>query len=180
MDFHVLDPMGPVLLTPRIFSDKRGYFMETFRQSDFEAHCGKYQFVQDNQSKSVQHVLRGLHYQLIHPQGKLVRVFKGQIIDAAIDLRQFSPNFGKFYLVQLDDEKCQSLWIPPGFAHGFYVKSPVAEFVYKCTAYYDPDDEYCIIWNDPDLNIPWPIKEPPILSDKDLKGCHFKEAQIYS
>lgn len=180
MEFHALDPMGPVLLTPHILSDKRGYFMETFRQSDFEAHCGKYQFVQDNQSKSAQHVLRGLHYQLNHPQGKLVRVFKGQIVDVVVDLRQFSPNFGKYYLVPLDDEKCQSLWIPPGYAHGFYVKSPVAEFVYKCTAYYDPGDEYCIIWDDPDLNIPWPTTDQPILSDKDLRGRHFKEAAIYT
>ncbi|MDE5833326.1 MAG: dTDP-4-dehydrorhamnose 3,5-epimerase [Desulfovibrio sp.] len=181
MDFEYLAENGPVLLVPRVFGDERGYFMETFRQNEFEAHCGRYEFVQDNQSLSQRRVLRGLHYQLNHPQGKLVRVIMGRVYDVAVDLRASSPDFGRCYGVVLDNIEHKSLWVPPGFAHGFYVLSDKAEFVYKCTAYYDPADERSLIWNDPTVNVDWPLEgEIPILSAKDEKGLPWDKADKYS
>lgn len=174
MEFQTLDPNGPVLLIPKVFEDQRGYFMETFRQADFERHCGNYNFVQDNQSKSAGNVLRGLHFQRRHPQGKLVRVISGTVFDVVVDLRAGSPNFGKNYSVILDEENRHIFWAPPGFAHGFYVLSNAAEFAYKCTDYYAPEDEYCVRWDDPDLAISWPLAgKPPILSAKDQRGESF-------
>lgn len=180
MQFDILAPNGPVLMTPRKISDGRGYFMETFRQNEFEQHCGLWQFVQDNQSKSKKNVLRGLHYQYRHPQGKLVRVISGTVFDVAVDLRKSSPNLGRNYGVVLDDVKSQLFWIPPGFAHGFLVLSESAEFVYKCTDYYDPEDEMCVRWDDADLKINWPINEKPLLSAKDLAGEDFMNCNLYN
>lgn len=178
MEFEFLDPDGPVVLIPKIFRDCRGYFMETFRENEFREQCGNYSFVQDNQSKSSRNVLRGLHYQYKHPQGKLVRVISGNVLDVCVDLRKESKFFGKVYKVELDTEKSRQLWVPPGFAHGFLVFSDTAEFVYKCTDYYAPGDEYTLLWNDPDLVIDWPCKDP-ILSDKDLDGHLFKDCLYF-
>lgn len=176
MEFDILAPNGPVVLTPRIFGDQRGYFLETFRQNEFETHCGKFSFVQDNQSKSAGGVLRGLHYQLQHPQGKLVRVLSGRVFDVAVDLRQSSPAFGQCYGIELDDISHREFWIPPGFAHGFFVISTEAIFIYKCTDYYAPEFEHSLIWNDPTINVPWPLSgHTPLLSPKDLNGLSFAE-----
>lgn len=180
MEFKSLAESGPVLLIPKLFGDARGYFMETFRQNEFEAHCGKYEFVQDNQSSSRGRVLRGLHYQLNHPQGKLVRVIKGKVFDAAVDLRQSSPTFGRSWGVDLSAENHHIFWVPPGFAHGFLVLSDEAEFVYKCTDYYCPNDEHCLIWNDSTANVQWPITGiTPILSAKDEKGLPFDQCEKF-
>lgn len=176
MEFKILAPNGPVLMTPQLHGDARGYFMETFRQNEFEAHCGNFFFVQDNQSKSEGNVLRGLHYQLKHPQGKLVRVIQGQVFDVAVDLRKSSPNFGQTYTAFLSDMDHCIFWVPPGFAHGFFVLSEEAVFVYKCTDYYDPGDDHTLLWNDRHLNVPWPISgRCPILSRKDEAGLPFSE-----
>ena len=157
MEFTLLAPNGPCVMTPVVHGDERGFFMETFRQNEFEANVGPwYSFVQDNHSKSRQGVLRGLHYQLHSPQGKLVRVMQGTVFDVAVDLRQSSPTFGKSFGVTLDDQKHQMLWVPPGFAHGFLVLSETAEFVYKCTTYYAPNDEYSLRYDDPTVAIAWP------------------------
>ena len=158
-----------MLFTPTVFGDERGFFMETFRQSEFEAYCGNYQFVQDNHSKSKQGILRGLHYQLEKPQGKLVRVTQGEVFDVAVDLRESSTTFGQWVGVYLSAENKQMLWVPPGFAHGFYVTSEEAEFQYKCTDYYNPGDEYSLLWNDNIVNIDWPLMggKAPLLSTKD-------------
>lgn len=171
-----------VLLTPKVFGDERGFFMETFRQSEFEIHCGNYQFVQDNHSKSVQGILRGLHYQYKQPQGKLVRVTQGEVFDVAVDMRKSSPTFGQWVGVTLSEENKQLLWVPPGFAHGFYVTSETAEFQYKCTDYYAPGDEVSICWNDPHLAIEWPLVEgkAPQVSDKDADGVPLNEAPQFT
>lgn len=181
MEFRELAPNGPVVLAPRVFGDERGYFLETFRQNEFAAHCGNYDFVQDNQSKSSLAVLRGLHYQFRQPQGKLVRVIQGKVFDVAVDLRQTSPTFGRHFGVVLDAEKHCGFWVPPGFAHGFLVLSEQAVFVYKCTAYYAPDDEHCLLWNDPALGIDWPLAGlAPLLSAKDQAGLSFADCPKYS
>lgn len=180
MEFEILAPAGPVVLVPSVFRDERGYFMETFRQAEFESHCGHYDFVQDNQSKSRGNVLRGLHYQLKHPQGKLVRVISGRVFDVAVDIRRSSPYFGRAYAAVLDAKDSHIFWIPPGFAHGFYVIGEDAEFVYKCTAYYDPADERCLMWNDPTIRLKWPLMgNIPILSDKDAKGLPLAMCELY-
>lgn len=181
MDFTPLAIPDVVLLTPKVFSDERGFFMETFRQSDFEAHCGAYSFVQDNHSLSAHGILRGLHYQLEKPQGKLVRVTRGEVFDVAVDLRRSSPTFGRWVGATLSAENKQQLWVPPGFAHAFYVTSEEAEFQYKCTDYYNPGDEYCIRWDDPDLAIAWPLVggQPPRVSEKDGQGVAFNAAPSF-
>lgn len=180
MDYKILDIDGPVIMIPKVWGDERGYFMETFRQADFDAHCGKYRFIQDNQSRSHGGVLRGLHYQLKHPQGKLVRVIYGTVFDVAVDLRISSPYFGKTYCVGLSAELHNIFWVPPGFAHGFLVLGDEAEFVYKCTDYYFPEDEHCILWNDDKLQVPWPLDNMrPILSEKDQRGTSFGKASYY-
>lgn len=160
-----------VLIKPKVFGDERGFFMETFRQSEFEQHCGNHQFVQDNHSKSAHGILRGLHYQLGRPQGKLVRVTRGEVFDVAVDLRRSSPTFGRWVGEFLSEENKHQLWVPAGFAHGFLVTSQEAEFFYKCTDYYEPNDEHGLIWNDPTVGIDWPeIAGEPILSAKDRKA----------
>jgi len=172
MHYEKLAIPDVVLLTPKVFGDERGFFMETFRQSEFEKHCGEYTFVQDNHSKSKQGILRGLHYQLEKPQGKLVRVTQGEVYDVAVDLRESSPTFGQWVGVTLSSDNKQMLWVPPGFAHGFYVISEEAEFQYKCTDYYNPGDEYSLWWKESSLKIDWPLvnQEKPQLSIKDDEG----------
>jgi dTDP-4-dehydrorhamnose 3,5-epimerase len=178
MQYEKLAIPDVVLLTPKVFGDERGFFMETFRQAEFEQHCGDYTFVQDNHSLSTHGILRGLHYQLEKPQGKLVRVTRGEVFDVAVDLRQSSPTFGQWVGATLSAENKQLLWVPPGFAHAFYVTSDEAEFQYKCTDYYNPGDEYCIRWDDPTLAIDWPLVDgkPPRVSEKDGQGDSFVDA----
>lgn len=167
------------IIEPKTFGDNRGYFMETYSKRDFDNACIKYNFVQDNQSKSCKGVLRGLHYQIKHPQTKLVRVIKGEVFDVAVDLRKKSKTYGKWVGVLLSEENKKQLLIPRGFAHGFLVLSDIAEFVYKCDDFYYPNDEGGIIFNDPDINIDWPIIDSPIiLSDKDKNHPKFKQAKI--
>ncbi|NWN82905.1 MAG: dTDP-4-dehydrorhamnose 3,5-epimerase [Halomonas sp.] len=170
-----------VLLTPKVFGDERGFFMETFRQSEFEQHCGNVTFVQDNHSLSAHGILRGLHYQLEKPQGKLVRVTRGEVFDVAVDMRASSPTFGQWVGATLSAENKQLLWVPPGFAHAFYVVSDEAEFQYKCTDYYNPGDEYCLRWDDPTLAIDWPLVDgkAPRVSEKDGQGDSFVGAVTF-
>ncbi|XP_058809769.1 dTDP-4-dehydrorhamnose 3,5-epimerase-like [Phymastichus coffea] len=176
MQYEALTIPDVVLITPKLFEDERGFFFESFRQNEFEKHCGCYHFVQDNHSASSQGVLRGLHYQLKYPQGKLVRVTKGTVFDVAVDLRVNSDTYGHWVGRTLDDQNKQMLWVPPGFAHGFYVISEYAEFQYKCTEYYVPDDQYAIAWNDEDIGIIWPLsgESPLILSEKDKNAKEWK------
>lgn len=163
------------IIEPEVFGDERGFFMETWQQKKFEDLVTGYptQFVQDNHSKSKKGILRGLHYQTQNTQGKLVRVVKGEVFDVAVDIRKNSPTFGKWVGVFLSETNKHQLWVPEGFAHGFYVTSDEAEFVYKCTDYYNPAFERSIVWNDKTLNIDWPLKGEPLLSDKDRKGFDF-------
>ena len=179
MKYQPLAIADVILMTPKVFGDERGFFMETFRQNEFERHCGKYSFVQDNHSKSRRGILRGLHYRLKQPQGKLVRVTQGRVFDVAVDLRQDSPTFGDWVSVELSDENRQMLWVPPGFAHGFYVLSETAEFSYKCTDYYAPDDEYSLRFDDPSLAINWPLNGEPQLSEKDRQGLALTDCPTY-
>lgn len=181
MQYEKLAIPDVVLMTPQVFGDERGFFMETFRQSEFEEHCGDYAFVQDNHSKSAHGILRGLHYQYQQPQGKLVRVTRGEVFDVAVDMRKSSPTFGHWVGVMLSEQNKQMLWVPPGFAHGFYVTSEEAEFQYKCTDYYAPGDEITLCWYDPTLNIQWPLvsNQPPQLSSKDQQGLSFIDAPCF-
>ena len=181
MEYIPLAIPDVVLLKPKVFGDERGFFMETFRQTQFEQHCGHYPFVQENHSKSAHGILRGLHYQLRQPQGKLVRVTRGEVFDVAVDLRQSSPTFGQWVGEYLSEDNKHQLWVPPGFAHGFLVTSPEAEFFYKCTDYYAPDDEYGLIWNDPHIAIDWPeVENGPILSGKDSQAASFIDCVKFS
>lgn len=169
------------LLKPVIHGDSRGFFLESFRQSWFDERGVDVQFVQDNHSGSGRGVLRGLHYQLHEPQGKLVRVVRGEVYDVAVDLRRSSPTFGRYVGARLSAENGHQLWVPPGFGHGFYVLSDFAEFVYKCTAYYAPQHERSIIFDDPDIGIDWPIDVGgrPRLSDKDAAAPRLADAEVY-
>lgn len=168
---------GVTVVEPTVFGDNRGYFMETYQYEDFKAVGLDMVFVQDNQSKSKKGVLRGLHYQTRNSQGKLVRVIKGEVYDVAVDLRQNSETFGKYFGVLLSEENKKQFYIPEGFAHGFLVLSDEAEFVYKCTNYYDPTSEAGLMWNDPDIGIEWPMRDgmEVILSEKDKVHPSFKE-----
>jgi dTDP-4-dehydrorhamnose 3,5-epimerase len=170
-----------LLLEPTVFGDGRGFFFESFNQHVFETAIGhSIAFVQDNHSKSVQHVLRGLHYQLApKAQGKLVRVTSGQVLDVAVDLRASSPYFGRWVSAELSAENKHQLWIPAGFAHGFVVLSQSCEFLYKTTEYYSTAHERCIAWNDPTLNIDWRLQAEPVLSKKDQLGVLFKDAPYF-
>jgi len=170
-----------LLIEPQVFGDSRGFFMETWHAAKFAAAGLDFNFVQDNHSKSVRGTLRGLHYQIKKPQGKLVRVISGEVFDVAVDLRKSSPFFGRWVGEILSAENKKMLWVPPGFAHGFYVLSPEAEFVYKCTELYAPEHECCIRWEDPELGIVWPLlDQAPLLSAKDLAGVSLAEAELYS
>lgn len=167
-----------VIIEPKVFGDERGFFMETFRTDQFKQHCAMRDFIQENHSKSSKGVLRGLHYQIENTQGKLVRVIRGTVFDVAVDMRQESQTFGKWVGVELSAENKRQLWIPEGFAHGFYVMSNEAEFVYKCTDVYNPKAEISLRWDDPFLNIDWPIPSgaQPSLSLKDSEGYLFQDA----
>ena len=171
-----------ILMEPEVFGDHRGFFMETFREEDFQKNITRVSFVQDNHSKSTQGILRGLHYQIKHPQGKLVRVISGEVFDVAVDLRKTSAFFGRWTGTTLSAENNKILWIPPGFAHGFYVVSPEAEFIYKCTDYYAPEHERSILWNDPAIAVEWPIPPgtTPILSKKDTHALTLASAEVFT
>ena len=167
-----------LVLEPRIFTDARGFFFESFNAQTFAAATGlQRDFVQDNHTLSGKGVLRGLHYQVQQPQGKLVRVVRGAVFDVAVDIRKGSPTFGQWVGEELSEDNHRQLWVPPGFAHGFVVLSDAAEFLYKTTDYYAPQFERCIMWNDPTLDIDWPT-QLPILSDKDSKGQAFLSAEL--
>ncbi|EIK54991.1 dTDP-4-dehydrorhamnose 3,5-epimerase [Stutzerimonas stutzeri TS44] len=169
-----------LIIEPKVFGDERGFFYESFNAAAFEAATGlKRQFVQDNHSKSQRGVLRGLHYQIRQPQGKLVRVVAGEVFDVAVDLRQSSPSFGHWTGVRLSAENQRQLWIPEGFAHGFVVLSESAEFLYKTTDYYAPEHERSLLWNDPALGIEWPLDEAPQLSAKDIAGKLLRDAELF-
>lgn len=170
-----------LIVEPTVYGDDRGFFFESFNLNLWREKTGLTQtFVQHNHSRSAKGVLRGLHYQIRQPQGKLVRVVSGEVYDVAVDLRQNSPTFGKWVGDYLTEDNKRELWIPEGFAHGFVVLSDYAEFLYITTDFYAPEHERCIVWNDPDINIKWPIDFEPMLSEKDRKGCLLKDAEIYS
>ncbi|MGE6321661.1 dTDP-4-dehydrorhamnose 3,5-epimerase [Pseudomonas oryzihabitans] len=163
------------LIEPKVFGDDRGFFLESFQAERYAEQAGiTLAFVQDNHSRSARNVLRGLHFQRSKPQGKLVRVVRGEVLDVAVDIRRGSPTFGNVVAEILSEDNKRQLWIPPGLAHGFVVLSETADFEYKCTDYYDPSDEGSLIWNDPDLNIDWRVTDP-ILSSKDAQGLRLAE-----
>lgn len=170
-----------LVLEPRVFGDERGFFFESFNQRDFEQATGLQgvQFVQDNHSKSAQGVLRGLHYQILHPQGKLVRVVQGQVFDVAVDMRRASPTFGRWVAEVLSADNKKQMWVPPGFAHGFLVLSPTAEFLYKTTDYWYPQHERSVLWSDPQLAIAWPLAGQPLLAAKDAAAPAFGHAETF-
>jgi dTDP-4-dehydrorhamnose 3,5-epimerase len=168
------DVAGAVIIEPKVFGDERGFFLETFQAERYKELAGiELDFVQDNHSRSAKNVLRGLHFQKTRPQGKLVRVVRGEVFDVAVDIRKGSPTYGQWAGVYLTEENKRQFWVPPGLAHGFVVLSDVADFEYKCTDYYDPSDEGCLIWNDPTVAIEWPEGIEPILSGKDALGDLF-------
>lgn len=169
-----------LVLAPKVFGDARGFFFESFNARDFAQATGvDAQFVQDNHSKSVKGVLRGLHYQIQHAQGKLVRVVQGSVFDVVVDLRRSSPTFGRWAGMVLSAENHQQLWVPPGFAHGFVVLSESAEFLYKTTDYWYPEHERSLLWNDPAIGIEWPIDAPPQLAVKDQAGKLLAQAEVF-
>jgi len=170
-----------ILFEPKVFGDDRGFFYESFNQARFDTAIGRpVTFVQDNHSRSVKNVLRGLHYQIQQPQGKLVRVVAGAVFDVAVDIRRSSPTFGQWIGEVLSAENKRQLWVPEGFAHGFVVLSDVAEFLYKATDYYAPQHERCIIWNDPTIGIQWPFDGLPVLSGKDGQGVMLEQAECFA
>jgi len=169
---------GCVIIEPSVFGDERGFFLETFQAVRYQQEAGiDLPFVQDNHSRSARGVLRGLHFQKTKPQGKLVRVVRGEVYDVALDIRKGSATFGEWEGVTLSEDNKKQFWVPPGFAHGFEVLSDTADFEYKCTDYYDPSDEGCILWNDPDLDIPWPIANP-VLSTKDRTAKRLADLRL--
>ncbi len=170
-----------LIIEPRVFGDTRGFFFESFNQRAFNQATGlDVNFVQDNHSRSSKGVLRGLHYQIQQPQGKLVRVVRGSVFDVTVDLRKSSPTFGQWVGVELTEDKHCQLWIPPGFAHGFYVLSDSADFLYKTTDYYAPEFECSLIWNDPTIGIEWPLNTQPIISAKDVQGNKLADAEVFA
>jgi dTDP-4-dehydrorhamnose 3,5-epimerase len=168
-----------LLIEPKVFGDVRGFFMESWNRKTFQNLGLDLDFVQDNHSRSARGVLRGLHYQIENPQGKLVRVTSGAVYDVAVDLRRASTRFGQWTGHELSAENRHMLWVPPGFAHGFLVLSESADFLYKTTEYYAPEHERCVLWNDPALGIPWPLHGAPALSAKDQVGSLLKDAEVY-
>ena len=169
-----------LIIEPRVFGDARGFFFESFNQKAFNQATGLIlNFVQDNHSRSARGVLRGLHYQIQQPQGKLVRVVRGAVFDVAVDIRKSSPTFGKWVGVELSEDNHRQLWIPAGFAHGFLVTSDSADFVYKTTDYYAPEHERSLLWNDPGIGVEWPISEEPKLAAKDAAGNSLAEAEVF-
>lgn len=180
---EILDSLIPdvKIIQPKVLGDDRGFFMETYRASIMSELTGGKTFVQDNHSKSKQGTLRGLHYQMRHTQGKLVRVIQGEVFDVAVDMRESSPTFGKWVGEALSAENKRQLWVPEGFAHGFYVMSDTAEFVYKCTDYYEPEHDRSLLWCDETVGVEWPLVdgEKPLLSEKDEAGKVFAEADKF-
>ena len=179
---NVIDTAIPEvkILKPRIFGDERGFFMESYNRRVFNELLGiDVEFVQDNHSRSIKNVLRGLHYQIQQAQGKLVRVISGEVFDVAVDMRKSSPHFGQAVSRVLTADNHEQMWIPPGFAHGFLVLSEEAEFLYKTTDFYAPEHERTVLWNDPHLEIDWPLTAAPLLSDKDRQGLLFSQAEAY-
>lgn len=169
-----------LILEPTVFGDSRGFFMESFNEATFAKVTGlSVSFVQDNHSRSAKGVLRGLHYQIRQPQGKLVRVVKGEVFDVAVDLRRGSPTFGQWAGTHLSEENHRQFWVPAGFAHGFVVLSDSADFLYKTTDYYAPEHERCLLWNDPAVGVDWPLSAPPLLSAKDEKGLRLAECECF-
>ena len=169
-----------LIFEPTVYNDDRGYFMETWRQSVFNERGLDTTFVQENHSKSNRGTLRGLHYQQKNPQGKLARVISGEVFDVAVDLRKGSAYFRQWVGVVLSAENKKQIWVPPGFAHGFYVMSDSAELIYKCTEYYDPEDDHCLLWNDKTVGIDWPLLDPsPFLSDKDKNAKLLSKAAVF-
>ncbi|SAK69519.1 dTDP-4-dehydrorhamnose 3,5-epimerase [Caballeronia ptereochthonis] len=169
------------IIEPKVFGDARGFFYESFNGREFAEHVdGGVEFVQDNHSRSGRGVLRGLHYQIEHAQGKLVRVVEGEVFDVAVDIRKSSPNFGKWVGVRLSEENHRQLWVPPGFAHGFVVLSEAAQFLYKTTDYWYPEHERSIVWNDPAIGVDWPIDFEPVLAAKDAAGKPLADAEVYA
>ncbi|OMH31847.1 dTDP-4-dehydrorhamnose 3,5-epimerase [Motiliproteus sp. MSK22-1] len=165
---------GAKVIEPKVFGDARGFFLETFQADRYAEYGINLPFVQDNHSRSQKGVLRGLHFQKTKPQGKLVRVVRGEVFDVAVDIRPDSPSFGRWQGVILSEESMRQFWVPPGLAHGFVVLSESADFEYKCTDYYDPSDEGCLIWDDPTIAVDWPFQDP-LLSEKDRLGLTLKE-----
>jgi dTDP-4-dehydrorhamnose 3,5-epimerase len=171
---------GVLLFEPTVHGDSRGFFFESYREDLFRRAAGEAgPFVQDNHSRSARHVLRGLHYQIRQPQAKLMRVVVGEVFDVVVDLRRHSPTFGKWMGTVLSAENKRLLWIPEGFAHGFLVTSDAAETVYKTTAYYAPEHERSLLWNDPEVGIAWPLTAPPVLSAKDLAGKRLDDCEVF-
>ena len=178
MEVFAMDIADVLVLRPKVFRDERGFFFESYNLRALANVGLKRHFVQDNHSHSRHNVVRGLHYQVRQPQGKLVRVVHGEIFDVAVDLRPDSVTFGRWVKRILSSENKEILWIPPGFAHGFQVLSESADLIYKTTDYYAPQFERTIIWNDPDLKIEWPISQQPVISEKDLRGTQFRNADL--
>jgi dTDP-4-dehydrorhamnose 3,5-epimerase len=170
---------GVLILEPKVFGDERGFFLESFNEREMFKVGIRHHFVQDNHSRSDRNVLRGLHYQTVQPQGKLVRVVNGAVYDVAVDMRRESPAFGKWVGVELSAANKRMFWLPPGMAHGYFVLSESADFVYKATDYYLPQSEHTVLWNDPEIGIEWPHAGDPILSAKDVAGKPFREAPAY-
>jgi len=182
MEFEKTSIADVIAIRPRVYGDARGYFLESWQQRAFDAAGIPAQFVQDNHSRSLRGVLRGLHYQIRQPQGKLVRVVTGSVFDVAVDIRRSSPTFGRWVGMVLSEENHQMLWVPPGFAHGFVVLSEAADFLYRCTDFYAPEHERTLLWNDPDLAIDWhmPRGSEPVLSSKDAAGVYLKDAECFA
>jgi dTDP-4-dehydrorhamnose 3,5-epimerase len=181
MEFIPTEIPEVVLIRPKVFADARGYFFESWEERKFKGAGLDVRFVQDNHSHSVRNVLRGLHYQLQQPQGKLVRVTAGEVFDVAVDIRRSSPTFGRWVGVRLSAENHCMLWVPPGFAHGYLTLSDSADFVYRCTDFYSPAHERAILWNDPDVNIHWPLQtdSSPIVSSRDAAGVGLRDADCF-
>ncbi|MGQ0635596.1 MAG: dTDP-4-dehydrorhamnose 3,5-epimerase [Planctomycetaceae bacterium] len=179
MQFIASELPGVIVIEPKVFEDERGFFMETYHQPRFAEAGIDASFVQDNHSRSRRGVLRGLHYQIRHAQGKLVRAIRGEIYDVAVDLRKSSPMFGRWVGVTLSEANRRQLYVPPGFAHGFCVVSDVAEVLYKTTDVYHPEAERTLLWNDPAVAVAWPVKEP-VVSEKDQRGVPLRQAEVYA
>ncbi len=179
---HVTETSFPevLIIEPRVFGDERGFFFESFNRKVFVETVGlTADFVQDNHSRSAKGVLRGLHYQIQQPQGKLIRVVRGSVFDVSVDIRKSSPNFGRWFGVELSEKNHRQLWVPPGFAHGFLVLSELADVLYKATDYWRPEYERCIRWNDPSIEIDWPLTGEPTLSVKDAQGNNLADAEAF-
>ena len=179
MQFHPTDVPDVLTIDPVVYGDHRGFFLETYHQKKFADAGLDVEFVQDNFSRSTKGILRGLHYQIRQPQGKLVRAMQGEIFDVAVDVRRSSPTFGRWVGVLLSGENHRWVYVPPGFAHGFYVLSETADVYYKCTDLYAPEHERTVLWNDPQVDVDWPISGEPILSEKDMRGVPLSEAECF-